>query len=221
MKTKIVTNSVFYLMITAAFAVFFFGCKTVQSNETLPQNQAIVKASPVVTPVSEQIPPMEIKSDEVSLLVMETVYKNYFPEGDKCRKTYNEYFGNADGAGSSSSPCTINIAFERTGGATKTLLIKRYDKAERKYKIVENSIWTAKISSEQFDALARSITENAAFKAWQEGTDIYVSNSKISAVHTKGTRTVLSNADEKTLLFLPMLDAFRESDGKLKWEKVL
>ena len=178
-----------------------------------------VQTSPTATPASGQIPPMIIKSDEVSQLSMETVYKNYFEEGSKCRRTYNEYFGNDDGAGSSSSPCTINFSFEKTGGATKTLVIRRWDKTAKGFKVVEKSVWTAKISGEQFAALAKNITENEAFKAWQDGMSINVSNSKVSATHPRGTRTAMSNVDEKAVQFLPMLDAFRQTDKEIKWEE--
>lgn len=48
---------------------------------------------------------------------------------------------------------------------------------------------------------------------------ITVSNSKISAVHPKGTRTVMSNVDKTATAFLPMLDAFKRFDAETKWEK--
>ncbi|HEY0428854.1 MAG TPA: hypothetical protein VGC76_13820 [Pyrinomonadaceae bacterium] len=218
MKRKFTGNLIFNFMITAALAAFFYGCKTAQSRET-PKNQAIAQTSPAVTPISKQISPVEIKSDEVSVLALETVYKNYFEEGSKCRKTYNEYFGNEDGVGSSSSPCTINFSFEKEGGARKTVQIRRYDRAAKEFKTIEKSIWTARISGEQFDALAKIITENEAFKSWQDGMQINISNSKISATHPKGTRTVMSNVDEKTIQFLPMMDAFGRLDKEIKWEK--
>jgi hypothetical protein len=208
---------IFNLMITAAFAAFFYGCKTAQSSET-PPNKMNVQTSPNGTPVSGQIPPVEIKSGEVSALAMETVYKNYFEEGSKCRKNYVEYFGNEDGAASSSSPCTISFSFEKDGGATKTIQIRRWDKTSKGFKTVEKSVWTAHVSGEQFAALAKIITENEAFKSWQDGVMINVSNSKVSATHPKGTRTAMSNVDEKTVLFLPLLDAFRRLDKEIKWE---
>lgn len=221
MKGKIITVSVFCFLTAATFAVFFVGCKTVQSNETLPQNRVIGQASPTAMPTAKSVPQLTIKSDEVSSLTLETVYKNYFDEGSKCRKTYNEFFGNEDGAWSPSSPCTMNVLFDRDGGAAKTIEIRRYDKTAKEYKTVEKSIWKAKIPREQFDALAKTITENKAFKAWQDGIMINVSNSEVSATHPKGTRTVMSNVDEKTIQFLPMLDAFKQLDKKIDWEKLL
>ena len=219
MNGKTAKTLIFNLTLTAALAAFLYGCKDVRSSENAPPNKTNGQTSPTAAPVSEQIPPMVSKSDEVTVLAMETVYKNYFEEGSKCRKTYNEYFGNEDGAASTSSPCTINFSFEKTGGATKTLEIRRWDKTAKGFKTVEKSVWTAKISGEQFDRLAKSVTENQAFKAWQDGMSIYVSNSQVSATHPRGTRTAMSNVDEKTVRFLPLLDAFRELDQQIKWEK--
>jgi hypothetical protein len=218
MKRRTATTLIFNLMITAALAAFLYGCKTAQSSETLPPNKMNAQISPTATPVSGQIPPVIIRSDKVSALAMETVYKNYYDEGSKCRKNYVEYFGNEDGAAGSSSPCTINISLERDGGATKTLQIRRWDKTAKGFKVVEKSVWTARIERGQFDALAKIVTENAAFKAWQDGVMINVSNSKVSATHPKGTRTVMSNVDEKAVQFLPMLAAFSQIDKEIKWE---
>lgn len=133
-------------MTAAAFAVFFCGCKAAQSSSETPtqQNQTIAKTpSPTATPVmieQQEIPQTEIKSGEINSLALETVYKDYFDEGSKCRKTYNEYFGEADGAFSESSPCTINLTFDRNGDAKKTVEVRRYGKAAREYKTVEKSV---------------------------------------------------------------------------------
>jgi hypothetical protein len=48
---------------------------------------------------------------------------------------------------------------------------------------------------------------------------IYASNSSVSAVHGRGTRTVMSNVDEETALFLPMLDSFKQLEKEIQWKK--
>lgn len=216
MKKNLFVNSLFYLAATAACISLVNGCKIIHSNETTAPDKTNVRASPVDTPITQT----EIKSDEVSSLTLKTVYKDYFDESSKCHKTYNEFFGDKDGAYSSDSPCTLNLSFDRDGGAEKIIEIRRYDKTARQYNVVEKSRWTGKISAEQFSALAKIITDNAVFKDWQD-VMLYVSNSRISITHPKGTRAAMSNVDQKTFVFLPMLESFKRLEKEIRWESSL
>ena len=204
---------------TAALVVclvfFFFVYKPAQSFDATPTATVTQPTTPP-TPVDE-IPNPEIKAADVRSVSINTVYKGYFQAGDKCAKTYNEYFGNDDGFGSSSSPCTIKITLDRDGHATRSVEISRWDKAAKEKRVVEKKDSTAAITPEQFNALAQAIVTNEAFKAWREGTMITVSNCSISVVHTGGTKTVMSNVDEKATAFLPMVQAFQSLETQTSW----
>jgi hypothetical protein len=47
---------------------------------------------------------------------------------------------------------------------------------------------------------------------------VTVSNCSISAVHSGGTRTVMSNVDEKTTVYLEMIDAIKKLEAQLNWK---
>ncbi|HEX3102740.1 MAG TPA: hypothetical protein VHQ01_13140, partial [Pyrinomonadaceae bacterium] len=138
----------------------------------------------------------------------------------KCAKTYNEYFGNEDGIGSSSSPCTVKITVDRDGGVKRSIEISRWDKAIKAKRVVEKTESSAAITPEQFNSLAQAIVTNEAFIAWREGTMINVSNCSITVTHTGGTKTVMSNVDERTTAYLPMVEAFKKLEKQLSWKAV-
>ena len=163
--------------------------------------------APQSTPFRESNP--EIKAADVRSVEINTVYKGYFEPGNKCAKTYNEYFGNEDGIGSSSSPCTIKITADRDGGARRSIEISRWDKAIKGKRVVEKTESTAAITPEQFNSLAQSIVTNEAFIAWREGTMINVSNCSITVTHAGGTKSVTSNVDERTTAYLPMVEGLK------------
>jgi len=195
---------------------FFFVYKPAQSVDARPTATPIQSTTPAPTPAAE-IPNPEIKAEDVGSVSINTVYKGYFQPGDKCAKTYNEYFGNEDGIGSSSSPCTINITFDRDGHATRSVEISRWDKTAKEKRVVEKTASTATITPEQFNTLAQEIVTNEAFKVWREGTMITVSNCSITVAHTGGTKTVMSNVDERAVAFLPMVRAFQSLETQTSW----
>lgn len=195
--------------------LFFFYYLKPLPNVEVPKS---ANSSPSKSVKSSLPPSREIKESEVTSLSINTVYPGFFAADSKCRKTYNEMFGNDDGIASSSSPCTINITFNRDGKATKKLDLQRYDKTVKEKKSIEKSAWTAKISESQFAELAKLIVNNQAFKNWIDGTSVTVSNSSVSVKYDKGIRTVMSNVDVRTTAFLPMLDAFKKLDLEVKWE---
>lgn len=205
----------FIAALAACLMFFFFVYKPAQTAETPP---AEIPSEPT-PPKAEEFPtPKVIRESDVSELSLQTVYKGFFDDS-KCRKTYNELFGDKDGVYSSSSACRLNLTFKRDGSAEKSIAVRRYDSAAKGWRDAEKSVWKAKISDEQFQALAKIIVGSEAFKNWGDGMTITASNSSITVKHAGGTRTPMSNVDEKTTGFLSMMNAFKELDGKLRWEK--
>ena len=181
------------------------------------------KPSPDTTPLPppvQEVPNPEIKVTDVKSVSIKTVYKGYFEPGDKCAKTYNEYFGNNDGLWSPSSPCAITISFDRDGHAARSIEISRWDKTAKEKRLVEKTDSTAQITPEQFNTVAQIIVTNEAFKSWREGTMINVSNCSITVNHSGGAKTVMSNVDEKTTAYLPMVEAFKKLEKGLDWKTV-
>jgi hypothetical protein len=185
--------------------------QTVDANGT-----ATPLPSAIPSPIKE-IPNPEIPAADITSIRIVTVYRGFFDAGHKCAKSYNEYFGNDDGIASPSSPCEISMEFGREGRATRTVELKRWDKAAKEKRLVEKAESTASVTSEQFDALAQAIASNEAFRSWREGTMINVSNCSITVMHTSGTKTVMSNVDEKAAVFLQMIDAIKNLEKLLNW----
>jgi hypothetical protein len=208
-------------LIGAAFAtgacIFFFYFYAKQAASVDVNTAPTPVASPIRTPEKE-IPNPEIKASDVKSISIDTVYPGYFPAGNKCAQTYNEYFGNEDGIGSSSSPCTIKITLNSDGIATRSVVVSRWDKATKAKREVERTETTAQILPEQFAQLAEEIVSNQAFKDWREGTMINVSNCTITVAHTGGTRSPVSNVSDKTIAYNPMVDAIKRVESDLSWK---
>jgi hypothetical protein len=166
---------------------FFFYYKTPAQNAETPK--PIMKQEEPTPPKQIQPPPPseDVNESDVEALTIETVYKDFYAEGSKCRQTYNEYFKNTDGVGSSSSPCNVKLTFNRDGSSEKTIEVRRYDTTAREWRTVEKNVWKSKISDAEFKDLAQLIVNNDAFKAWNDMTLINVSNCKITVRHTSGT----------------------------------
>lgn len=209
-----------FVVAAAVCVVFFFYYKPAQLAEKPP----VVKEEPAPTPTpkKDDFPstPPPVEESEVTSATLETIYKGFFEEGSRCRKTYNELFGDKDGVYSPSSPCRINLSFDRDGNAEKSIEIRRYDNTAKQWRVAEKSVWKSKVSAEQFKTLAKSIVSNDAFKSWMEGTMITVSNSSVTVKYTNGLRSPMSNVDEKTTVFLAMMDAFKRLENALNWEKI-
>jgi hypothetical protein len=186
-----------------------------QNSELLPKTTATVMQTP-----PPQIPKLDIKSSEVTSLSLNTIYKDFFETGSRCRQSYNDLFGKEDGFFSVSSPCTFDLTFNRDGSAEKTIKLERWDKETKQKRIVENAVWKGKITTEQFDELAKAVVETEIFQNWNDMMMINVVNSRLKVIFPKGTRTLMSNVDEKTVKFLELMNSFKQLDGKVKWEKV-
>lgn len=220
MSKSVIAISAFVVATALAVCLvffFFFVYKPAPGVDARPTATPTQPTTPAPTPAAE-IPNPEIRAADVSSVSINTVYKGYFQAGDKCAKTYNEYFGNNDGIGSPSSPCTINITFDRDGRATRSVEISRWDKTVKEKHLVELIPSSATITLEQFNTIAQAIVSNEAFKAWREGTMINVSNCSITVVHTGGTKTVMSNVDERAVAFLPMVQAFQSLETQTSWK---
>lgn len=161
----------------------------------------------------------KFEASEIKEVSLETVYKEFYEEGSKCRKDYVEYFGKEDGAASSSSPCRINIILNRdTLKATRSIEVWRWDKTTRQNKSVEKNVWTAALSADKFDQMANIVGENKMFTDWQD-VMINVSNCKITAAYPQGKRSVMSNVGPSTTTYFPMVKAFQEFDREVKWQQ--
>ncbi|HVE59044.1 MAG TPA: hypothetical protein VNB22_19630, partial [Pyrinomonadaceae bacterium] len=192
---------------------FFFYYKPAAQNAETPK-PIMKQEEPTPPKRTEPIPPPseDVNASDVEALTIETVYKNFYAEGSKCRQTYNEYFKNTDGVGSSSSPCSVKLTFNRDGSAEKTIEVHSYEKDAKQWRVVEKSVWKSKVSEAEFKELAQLIVNNDAFKAWNDMTLINVSNCKITVRHTSGTKSPMSNVDEKATAYLPMVEAFKKLD---------
>jgi hypothetical protein len=91
---------------------------------------------------------------------------------------------------------------------------------KRPDKTVEKTESSASLTPEQFDEIAKTVVTNDAFRSWREGTEIYTSNSSIRVEYNAPSKTVMSNVDEKTTVFLEMLNAFKRLDRSLTWKAV-
>ena len=164
LKIVIISGLVGSLLGTIAYLIFFYGF----SQPGAANLEAQTTPSPADSP-SAKLPNPEIKAVDVTSVSINTAYKGYFETGDKCGKTYSEYFGSDDGFGSSSSPCTVEITFGRDGKATRSIKIERWDKATKAKNVVEKSLATAEITAEQFGTIVQTIVANEAFKSWRDG----------------------------------------------------
>jgi hypothetical protein len=216
-KTLIISS---LLGLSALFTACQSGGATVMSNTNKTAVAPTIAATATPTaPTSKG--PGDVKYDAAGIkeVSLETVYKEFYAEGDKCRKDYVEYFGKDDGAASSSSPCRIKIVLNRdTLKATRTIDVWRWDKTERRNSLVEKTTRNSEISAEKFAQIAKLIGENEAFTNWQD-MSINVSNCTITAFYPQGARSVMSNVGPTTVDYLPMVIAFRDFDRETKWQE--
>jgi hypothetical protein len=218
MKKTIIISflSGFLFALASCLIFFFFYLRSVPKVERIYPTNSV--PSPTVQAADMPMSP-EIKESEVNTLSLNTIYTGFFPADSKCRQSYNELFGKEDGFFSSSSPCTIDLTFNRDGSATKTIDLQRYDKESKTKKSVEKSSWTGKIADAQFAALAKYIVNTEIFKNWNDMISLTVVNTRIKVASSNRARTLMSNVDEKTVNFLPLMDAFKKLDNEVKWEK--
>lgn len=218
LKTIIISAIVSVISALAVCLVFFsFIYKSAQSEvKQKPLTETTPTVEPSETPETPT-PKIEIKSSQVSSLALNTVYKGYFDENSPCRKSYRELPREDDKFLSIRSLCTLDISFNRDGSATKTIELYNKDSTERKSD--EKNTWKAKITDKQFETLLNSVVNTDLFRNWNDMILMTVVNSRIKVTYPKGVRTLMSNVDARTTAFLPLIDSFKQLDGKIKWEK--
>lgn len=218
LRSTIISAVIGGVFATIVCFVFFtyFGKQTPPADASPTPTPPANAASPSLSP--SEIPDPEIKAADVSSLSINTVYKGYFDAGNKCAKSYNEYFGNDDGVSSPSSPCSVKVTFGRDGHASRTVTVSRWDKAAKEKRVVEKTEYTAEITTEQFDKIAQAIVSNEAFKAWNNNIMLNVSNCTISVTYPGGIKSPMSNVDEKATTYLPMVEAFKQLEKQLAWK---
>lgn len=204
-----------------AASVFLFLAYSTMPDKIVDPAEKRVEISPTPTPwIPAPTPtPEEVRESEVGELTIETEYKNFFPAGSKCRQTYNEYFKNTDGVGSTGSPCNVRLTFGRDGRAEKTIEIERYDTTAKSWKVVEKESWKAEIPAAEFARLAKTVVTSQAFRNWSDNIMINVSNCKITAKFPGGSKSPMANVDDTATAYLPMVNAFKELDAKTGWTK--
>ena len=222
LKTIILTALISALVAVATtVSVFAFWLYRAAHVVIIDPAESFESKTPTPTPkVEPTIPNEEVKAADVESVTIDTVYKDFFAEGSKCRQTYQEYFRNQDGVRSASSPCSVKLTINRDGSAEKTIEVRRYDTAAKQSRTVEKNVWKARLSEAQFQDLVNLIVNNEAFKKWSDNVSLYASNCKVSVRHKNGTKSPMSNVDERTTTYLAMVDAFKQLDAKTDWEKV-
>lgn len=160
-----------------------------------------------------------IDESSVTLLSIVTSFPDFFPTDSKCRKSYEQLFGKEDGYTRKDSPCTITLTFTQKGIAEKTIDLQRFDKEKKTLVSIEKIESKATISPEQFAQIKNAIVNSETFKNWNDNVAISASNTKITVQHSHGARMLMSNVDEKTTAFLPLMDAFKKLDSEVKWDK--
>src|SRR5262249_26208909 len=98
--------------------------------------------------------------------------------------------------------------------------VRRWDKTAKEYHVVETSNSTAHISSNDFDTLVKTVLGNNVFREYKKGMSITASNCSITVAYGTDTKTAMSNVDEKTTVFLEMVNAFKQLERQLDWKGV-
>ncbi|MBS1797617.1 MAG: hypothetical protein JSS81_27585 [Acidobacteria bacterium] len=202
---------------------FFIYYKPARGAENKPvAGQETPAKPPEATPTPappEPGPTMDVKAEDVESAAIETNFKDFYPEGSKCRKNYNEMFGDKDGVSSPSSPCTITLTATRAGRIDKAIVIRRYDTVAKEWRSIDKTVWKARISAEQFDELVDKIVNNQAFKDWNNNVSLTVSNCKIMVKTAKGWKSPMSNVTGQENTYFQMVKAFKALDAKVAWEE--
>jgi hypothetical protein len=85
--------------------------------------------------------------------------------------------------------------------------------------VAEKNLWRGKITDTQFKSLLETEVNNEIFQSWSDGVSVTVSNCKITANYSGGTRTLMSNVDKRAEKFLPLMNAFKNLEPQIEWEK--
>lgn len=196
------------LVICLVYFTYFY--KPVQTAQP-PQTVEIPQPTPTrKEPDFPRTSSPPIKESEVISITLSTSYKGFFDENTKCGKSGDE---NKNKNSDSSSPCRIDLTFNRDGSAEKSIEM-------RDGQATGNSVWKSKITGEQFKELAESVVNHNVVKSWRDGTMITVSNFSVTIKHTNGIRQPLTNLDGRITGFSSLMDIFKQFERKISWKKI-
>jgi hypothetical protein len=202
----------------AVCAFFFYTDKRAPSSE-----KPVTAEAP--TPVPEQSKPIQISTQKIMLtdvnsVSVNTVYTGFYESGSECGKARNPSPKADDTISLSYSPCRTVLTFNRNGNAVKSLVVKRLDKSVNARETEEKSEWNSKITAEQFETLLRGVAGQQNFIEWRNVL-ITHSNCTIYAYHRDGMLQLPLYIDIKRGSTMePALDAFKELDKKVAWQKI-
>ena len=196
----------------AVCAVFFFYYQPVQN----AGQKQFVEETPTPPKKQTESPPIQtqkINLSEVDSLTINTSYTGFYEANSECAKPRHPSPKPEDTIALSYAPCRTVLTFKRNGEAVKTTVIKNSADVE------EKSEWKSKITAEQFEALLKGVAQNRDFIEWPD-VMINHSNCTIYAAHTKGTAQIPLYIDiKKGSSREPLVNAFKELDRKIAWQK--
>ena len=201
--------------ITASIVCLFFFLWIYKPSQPDAIKPPKIEKEQVAGPVSSP----QIPNSEITQLTLTTSYRGFFEKDSKCSQSYNELYKNDDGYYNSGSPCRLTLSFNQDGTATKSLESYRYNKALKKTRVTEKSVWTTRIKDDQFKELAEYIGNDKRFKNY-ENISVNIVNSTVTVNYKNEVRTVEINADESRPLSLEMMNAFKKLASEIDWEKV-
>jgi hypothetical protein len=199
-------------LVSAGFKIYYFIYRpmTTKISDVPPlPGDVPVRSTPPAAPEGANVP---------ETLSIETNYTGYFDEGDKCRRTYDETFGDKTGATSGDSACGLTVVFSRDGTAEKTIALRKFVPESGVWRDAETRRWTAGVTRGEFESLAAAVTGNEAFRSWPDGGMVTARNAMVTAKYADGrVRSPMSNVNEKTVVFLELIEAFRRLDKRTAW----
>jgi hypothetical protein len=202
----------------AVCAFFFFYHKPAP-----PAEKPFAAEAPTPVPAqpkTTEFPTRKIMLSDVDSVSISTVYTGFYETGSECGKSRNPAPKADDSISLSYSPCRTVLTFNRGGGASKTTSVKRPGNSVNAPEKEEKSEWHSKISAEQFETLLKGVAGNADFIEWRNVL-ITHSNCTIYAYHKDGMIQLPMYLDIKRgSAFAPLVDSFKELDGKIVWKKV-
>lgn len=177
------------------------------------------KESPIPTRKDDERESVPESVAPIDSLSIDTNYVGYFSKNDKCRRSYTEMFGDKTGVFSENSACNVTVTFGRNGEATRMVVIKRFEPATTSWKILEQNELRGRVTVGDFEKLAAVVAGNEAFRFWNDGMSVTARNTSVIARYADGSaKSPMSNVDDKTTVFLAMIEAFRELDARTDWK---
>lgn len=193
----------FTVIAAAGIAFYFLSAKNTQ--KTVIENDAdsedlevdIPDDTPTPTPTPKKV---DIRVSDINSISLRTNYKAFLDEDTDCREIYKVYARLRNRKARIAGCIGIHLQFNRDGTASRNI----------KFEPDWEEFWTARISRQEFENLAKSIVETKTFQDWNDGLSIHTVNTSISVTHSKGLRQLMSNVDLNTSAFLSLMKNFKE-----------